>query len=79
MRPDILRSEAQIRSLIGEFELGRAAYRAQDWAKARSHFLACMTLRPDDGPASVYMHRIDEREAEPKIPDWDGVYTYTHK
>lgn len=79
MRPDVLKAESHIRNLIFEFEQGRAAYRAQDWKKCRAHFMQCLTIRPDDGPANVYLERIEEREKEPAIPNWDGVYTFTHK
>jgi adenylate cyclase len=79
MRPDVLKQESHIRDLIGEFGLGRQMYVAQDWAKARAHFMKCLTIRPDDGPADMYLRRIEERASEPKIENWDGVYTFTHK
>lgn len=79
MRPDMLRAERDIQSLIGEFQAGRAAYQAQDWNKAKKHFLTCMTIRPDDGPSLMYMDRIQEREQEPVIANWDGVYTRKSK
>ncbi len=79
IRPDLLRSEADIRNLIGEFEKGREGYRKQDWNASRKAFMACLAIRPDDGPASLYLERIEERAAQPSIPDWDGVYTFKHK
>jgi adenylate cyclase len=79
MRPDMLRNEAAMQNIIGEFHAGRAAYRAQDWAKARKHFLACLILRPEDGPAAMYLERIKDREQEPFVEAWDGVYTRKHK
>lgn len=79
MRPDALPSEQAIKNLIAEFELGRAAYRQQDWPKAKRQFMNCLTIRPDDGPASLYLSRIEEQEQTPLIPNWDGVYTFKHK
>jgi adenylate cyclase len=70
----VLKSEAAIRNLIGEFELGRLAYRNQEWEKCRKHFMACLQLRPDDGPANLFLERVEERAAQPSIPNWDGVY-----
>jgi adenylate cyclase len=79
MRPDILPNENQIRNLIGEFELGRAAYKLQDWKKANKHFLACLSLKPEDGPSDLYLRRIEEMSSQSSVPDWDGVYVFTHK
>ena len=62
-----------------EFEQGRAGYKVRDWTKAKKHFLACLTLRPDDGPAEMYLRRIEECEADPGILDANGVYTFKHK
>lgn len=79
MRPNILKQPTLIQSLVGEFELGRQMYRAQEWDKAKVHFIKCLTIRPDDGPSQLYLERITEQEQTPKIENWDGVYTFTHK
>lgn len=79
MRPDILRNERDMQSLIGEFEQGRAAYRIKDWAVAKRHFMACLMLRPDDGPATMYLERIEECLSDPHLLDENGVYTFKHK
>ena len=79
MRPDFLPTEQGIRDLIGEFELGRAAYRAQDWDKAAKHMLNGAKVKPDDGPAALYMTRIAERKEEPPVADWNGVHIFKHK
>ncbi len=79
IRPDILRGASDIQNLVGEFHLGRDFYRKQDWTNAKKHFMQCLTIRPDDGPASMYLERIEEREAQGQIANWDGVYTFTHK
>lgn len=79
MRPDIMKSESAIRSLADEFQGGRDAYRKQEWDKAQKHFMACLSLRPDDGPADLYLRRIEEYRAQPTMAEWDGVYTFKHK
>jgi adenylate cyclase len=79
MRPDALPSEQAIKNLIGEFELGRAAYREQDWPRAKRQFMNCLMIRPDDGPSNLYLARIEEQAQSPAIPNWDGVYTFKHK
>lgn len=79
LRPDVLRQPEAIRSLIAEFEAGRRMYQAQAWEQAKKHFVNCLTIRPDDGPTALYLGRIEERASSPLIPDWDGVYTFTHK
>lgn len=81
IRPDAMKSEAAIRSLIGEFELGRAAYRAQKWDLAEKHFVACLQIRPDDGPAGYYLRYMEEEELKTKPFDeqWDAVREFKHK
>jgi adenylate cyclase len=79
MRPDTLPQEAAVKNLIAEFEAGRKEYRLQEWKKAEQHFMKCIMLRPDDGPANTYIKRIAEYKKNPHIEDWDGVYTFKHK
>ena len=79
LRPDILPNEMAIKTLIGEFEEGRIAYRHQTWAVAKKHFMNVLTIRPDDGPAHLYLARIAEQEKTAHIPNWDGVYNFSHK
>lgn len=79
MRPDILRNEQAIRDLIGEFELGRAAYRQQRWDVANKHFMNCLTIRPDDGPTDEFLQRIAAMSKAELQENWDGVYVFNHK
>jgi adenylate cyclase len=79
MRPDIMPNEQGMRDLIGEFELGRAAYKKQDWNKAKSHFEACMRMRDKDGPSTLYLERIEKYIEHSPGESWDGVYTFKHK
>ena len=79
LRPDLLKSPADVGNLIGEFELGRDAYRRQNWTLAKRHFEACLTIRPKDGPSTLYGERIAEIQQAAPLKDWDGVYTFKHK
>ena len=79
MRPDYLPQNHLVAELIGEFELGRNAYRLQQWEKATKHFLACLTIKPDDGPAELMLKRIAGHKTRPVMPGWDGVYVFDHK
>jgi adenylate cyclase len=79
MRPDMLRNDTDMRTMIGEFERGRVAYMKQDWDAAKKHFMQCLLLRPDDGPANLYLKRIEEFKAENPGTSWDGVYVFKHK
>jgi len=57
------------------------AHRRQDWAEARAQLATCRDL--DDGWATgvynLYGERIEDLEANPPGPDWDGVYTALSK
>mgnify|MGYP001423856829 CR=1 FL=1 len=58
------------------------AYRDQDWAQAREKIAACRQLMDGfalGGLYDVYAERIDEYEANPPGPEWDGVYEATSK
>lgn len=61
------------------FAGGLAAYRQQDWPAAQSQFETCLRLRPHDGPASVFLERLEQLQQAPSLTDWDGVWRLTHK
>ncbi len=79
IRPDLLKSEAAIKDMIHEFSEGRIAYRAQDWEKAKQHFMKCLQIKPDDAPTALYIKRVETFASQTKMESWDGVYTFTHK
>lgn len=59
-----------------------AAYRAQNWAEARTRLAQALDLRRDlhiEGFYALMEERIAEFEAHPPGPDWDGVFTATSK
>jgi class 3 adenylate cyclase len=49
-------------------------YRERDWAEAARGFEACLTLRPNDGPAALMLSRCTAFLAEPPPESWDGVF-----
>lgn len=79
MHPSYFMVQSAIPEFLGEFEMMRAAYRGQDWLKAKKHLESCLMIRPDDGPSHVYFKRIKELEVQPRIEDWDGVHRFKHK
>jgi len=59
-----------------------AAYRAQDWNGARAAIETCLQHAGAYGVAefyAIYGKRIDDLEANPPGPDWDGVFVATSK
>ena len=52
------RLDAATRELRDRFAEGLAAYRGGSWDEARAAFTACLAVRPDDGPAAVFLERL---------------------
>jgi adenylate cyclase len=70
------------RALNGANEEMLAAYRGQEWQKAREKIGACRESMDgfDLGVLyDLYEERITEYEANPPGPDWDGVFVATTK
>ena len=71
-------SEA-LKKAIDTFALGLSFYREQKWLEAEDNFKRVLELRPEDGPAKVFIERVEIlRENSPGV-DWDGVWTMTTK
>jgi len=62
-----------------QFEEARKLYRQRQWAEAQSAFQAILDRWPSDGPSLVYLKRCEEYLSDEPVPDWDGVFTMTHK
>ncbi len=79
--PEMAQNPA-FKALEAEHNAFLAAYRAQDWAKARAHMARCLELN-DGFHMEKFYHIYDERiaayEANPPGADWDGVYVATSK
>uniref|UniRef100_A0A7V6DP98 Adenylate/guanylate cyclase domain-containing protein n=1 Tax=Desulfobacca acetoxidans TaxID=60893 RepID=A0A7V6DP98_9BACT len=55
------------------FEEGRAAYCQRDWQNAVLHFEEVMRIKPEDGPAALYLRRCRRYLETPPPPNWKGV------
>jgi len=58
---------------LSSFEEGRVAYLERDWSNAVSHFEEVLRLKPQDGPAALYLRRCRRYQETPPPPDWQGV------
>ena len=58
---------------LSTFEEGRAAYLRRDWLEASRHFEEVIRLKPEDGPATLYLRRCRRYQEKPPPPEWDGV------
>ena len=58
---------------LSSFEEGRAAYLPRDWLEASRHFEEVIRLKPEDGPATLYLRRCRRYQEKPPPPEWDGV------
>ena len=61
------------------FRAGREAYLRRDWEEAVKNFQAVLRLKPEDGPAQVFLHRCREFQHQPPPPDWQGVHVLESK
>jgi adenylate cyclase len=63
---------------VHAFRSGLAHYQAGEWDDAESAFGACLTLKPGDGPSTVFIDRI--RDFRILAPDeWSGVWKLSSK
>jgi|GEM_PF-1198964 len=60
--------------LLPVYEEGMRLYLARDWDGAEAAFNRVLALRPDDGPASVYIERSLHFREDPPPAGWDGRY-----
>lgn len=50
------------------------AYRASDWGKAAKTFSECLRIQPDDGPATIFLERVEAFRRFSPPDDWGGVW-----
>jgi len=72
-------SMVELLTRIQKFQEARKLYRQRNWTDAQRTFQALLDRWPGDGPSLVYCRRCQEYLAEEPLPDWDGVFTMTHK
>jgi adenylate cyclase len=63
----------------GRFETGLAKYREGLWDEAIAAFRGVLEIKPDDGPAQLYIDRCEALKENPPEGEWDGVFTMTKK
>lgn len=61
------------------FAEGLALYRAKAWDAAQEKFTAVLALEPKDGPATIYLERIEALRDTDLPEPWDGVMTMKTK
>ena len=66
------------RARLDAFAGALSAYRQQSWNEAQAAFAAIARAEPE-GPAALYLARIQAFRRTPPPPDWDGVYQATEK
>ena len=60
--------------MMGAFEVGLRAYRAQQWEDAIQAFQQVLAVVPGDPPSQLYIERCKTFVEALPPPDWDGVY-----
>jgi adenylate cyclase len=65
--------------MVGPFEAGLRAYRAQQWEDAMQGFQQVLDAVPGDPPSRLYIQRCKTFMAALPPPDWDGVSTMQTK
>ena len=61
------------------FEAGLSAYRARQYAEARSAFALALESAPGDACSAAFISRLDELERKPPPASWDGVWQHLIK
>jgi adenylate cyclase len=61
------------------YSQGLARYRARDFVGARSAFERALERDPSDGPSRTFLGRLEEYQAAPPGPHWDGIFSLQHK
>ena len=56
------------------FEKGLMAYRSQQWGEGIREFEKALKIKPDDGPAKLYLRRCMFLQKKGPSPKWNGVY-----
>lgn len=72
-------SFVQVQERVHLFNEARKLYRQRKWDAAQSAFQTILDRWSDDGPSMLYLKRCQEYLTEEPRPDWDGVFTMTHK
>jgi len=69
----------ETQEVIQYFERGYQHYLNRNWEWAMNQFRQVLQIKPDDGPARLYMMRCQEFINNPPPRNWDGVFTLKQK
>jgi len=80
---ELVCASGELSSEINEaFELfahGLKAYRDLNWGLAEQYFKDCLKSKPGDGPALMFLERIQTLRKSSPPSDWGGVWRFTEK
>jgi adenylate cyclase len=65
--------------MIRHFKAGLAAFRNRWWNESVAHFERVLQKAPEDGPAKLFLDRIEKLKKMPADPLWDGVMRFESK
>lgn len=65
--------------LVNMFHEGLFAYRKKEWDKAEKLFKKTLELNPSDGPAGIYLKRIEKFRLSPPPDNWNGSAVFESK
>ena len=69
----------QVKEAIEAFDAALTLFEQKEWIKARTAFESVLRVKPDDGPAAVFLKRCNEFAVKPPAASWDGVYKMESK
>ena len=55
------------------------AYDSRDWKNAAEAFSQCLEIKPEDGPATTFLKRLENFKLNPPELGWDGAWVITQK
>lgn len=70
---------AEVQEHLDQFRQARNLYRERRWSEAGVAFRLILDRWNSDGPSALYLGRCRDYLNEEPLPDWDGVFTMTHK
>lgn len=71
--------DGSVAAAVERFHDALVLFEAKDWARAREGFEETLKMRPEDGPARVYVKRCEEYAKGPPPANWDGVFNLSMK
>ena len=67
-------AEPQVVEAVDAFEAALTLFEQKEWIRSRAAFESVLRIKPDDGPAGVFLKRCNEFAVKPPAASWDGVY-----